>query len=94
MIGNKADLEKKRVVSYNEGADLARLYGFKFFESSIYQKQVMENTTNINNIFKELVRDIINLNKYGDDTKGSFSIENDKNSTSKIKDNQRKRCSC
>ena len=87
-------MEKKRVVSYTEGAEFARMYGFKFFESSIYQTEELENTTHIKSIFKELVRDIINLKRFEDETKGSFALGEGRLSESKIRDNQGKGCSC
>ena len=82
------------MVSFKEGEELARMYGFKFFETSIYQNTNLEMTTHIKSIFKELVRDIINLKKYEDDAKGSFSLKNDNSSKSKVREENQKRCSC
>ncbi|CAI2376974.1 unnamed protein product [Moneuplotes crassus] len=37
LIGNKIDLEDLRVVSYDEGKELADEYGFDFFETSVLE---------------------------------------------------------
>jgi hypothetical protein len=70
------------------------MYGFKFFETSIYQTKEIENVTHIKSIFKKLVSDIINLNRYGDDAKDSFTLGQGKHSSSKVNENQSKGCSC
>ena len=34
LIGNKTDLEEKRVISYNQGKEFADMYGLKYIETS------------------------------------------------------------
>ena len=34
LIGNKCDLEDKRVITYNQGKEFADIYGVKFIEAS------------------------------------------------------------
>lgn len=34
LVGNKCDLESKKVVTYDEGKELADSYGIKFLEAS------------------------------------------------------------
>ena len=82
------------MVSYEEGAELARMYGFKFFETSIFHSEKLEKTVHIKNIFTELVRDLISFKRYGDDAKDSFTLKNGNLSETRIKDNQGKGCSC
>ena len=38
LIGNKCDLEDKRVISYNQGKEFADTYGLKFIETSAKKK--------------------------------------------------------
>lgn len=45
LVGNKSDLEEKRVVSYNEAIDLANKNGMLFFETSA------KNGTNVEKVF-------------------------------------------
>ena len=35
LIGNKSDLEEKRVISFNQGKEFADSYGLKFIETSV-----------------------------------------------------------
>ena len=35
LIGNKTDLEDKRVISYKQGKEFADKYGLKFIETSV-----------------------------------------------------------
>ena len=57
LVGNKCDLEDERQVQHSEGADLAKQWGCKFFETSAKMK--------LNNeaCFSELVREIRRQNK-------------------------------
>ena len=54
LIGNKLDLENLRVVSYEEGKELASKYKIDFFETS------NKNGTNIENACLALVNIIVN----------------------------------
>jgi len=52
LIGNKCDLEDLRKVSTADGAELAKKFGCKFFETSA------KTRLNIEESFEQLVRDI------------------------------------
>ena len=57
LLGNKCDLENERIISTEEGYDLAQKYSLKFFETS------NKLNTNINNAGLELINLIIDKNK-------------------------------
>ncbi|KAI5293898.1 Ras GTPase [Ascosphaera atra] len=57
VVGNKCDLEKERVVSKQEGEDLARDFGCKFIETSA------KSRINVENAFYDIVREIRRYNK-------------------------------
>lgn len=48
ISGNKADLEDQRQVSFEEGQELANIYGALFYETSV------KSGNNVEDIFKEL----------------------------------------
>lgn len=50
IVGNKADLQAKRAVSFEEAEELARHFGFKYYECSAKSGQSVEET------FLELAR--------------------------------------
>jgi Ras-related protein Rab-1A len=52
LVGSKTDIPYNRVISYNEGKELANFYGISFIEVSSFKN------VNINEIFKQLVNDI------------------------------------
>ena len=52
LIGNKSDLYKKRVISFEQGSDYAKKHKMMFFETSA------RNKIDIDNIFKETVKRI------------------------------------
>ncbi|KAL6075223.1 Ras-related protein Rap-1A [Balamuthia mandrillaris] len=52
LIGNKCDLEDERVVSKEEGQELARSFGCPFYETSAM------NRINVDEAFSQLVREI------------------------------------
>lgn len=43
LIGNKADLEDKREVSYNEGLELSKKLGYSYLETSARTGNNVEN---------------------------------------------------
>ena len=53
LIGNKTDLEDKRVVSYNQGKEFADTYGLKYIETSA------KKNLNVNEAFETLGRELI-----------------------------------
>jgi small GTP-binding protein len=53
LVGNKSDLESKKVVTTKEGKDLADEYKIKFFETSAM------DGTNIDKLFETLAKDAI-----------------------------------
>jgi Ras-related protein Rab-1A len=52
LVGNKADLESKRQVTYEEGKELADSLGIKFIEASA------KANTNVDNAFMTLANNI------------------------------------
>ena len=52
LCGNKIDLEKERIISKEEGENLAKNYGIPFFECSA------KNNININEIFNTMAQNI------------------------------------
>jgi GTPase SAR1 family protein len=52
LVGNKCDLEDQRVVTTQQGEELAKKFGCPHFETSAKTRQ------NINELFFELVRQI------------------------------------
>ena len=58
LIGNKCDLTDERRVSYEEGQELAKIYGIKFLESSA------KTSINVYELFKMMTSELIErLNK-------------------------------
>ena len=53
LIGNKTDLEDKRVVTYNQGKEFADTYGLKYIETSA------KKNLNVNEAFETLGRELI-----------------------------------
>ena len=56
LIGNKTDLEDKRVISYNQGKEFADMYGLKYVETSA------KKNTNVREAFETLGREIMAAN--------------------------------
>ena len=52
LCGNKCDKEKERIITKEEGEDLAKNYGIPFFECSA------KNNTNINEMFNTMAQNI------------------------------------
>ena len=55
LVGNKIDLEEKRIVSEEEGKELATKFGLKFFETS------NKTGKNVNEAGNELINQIIEI---------------------------------
>ena len=53
LIGNKADLEDKRVITYNQGKEFADSYGLKYIETSA------KKNLNVNEAFETLGRELM-----------------------------------
>ena len=53
LIGNKCDLEEKRVISFNQGKEFADTYGLKFLETSA------KKNLNVNEAFETLGRELM-----------------------------------
>ena len=53
LCGNKCDLEEKRVISMEEGEELAKKYGISFFEIS------SQNEKNLKNVGYEIINKIL-----------------------------------
>ncbi len=86
LIGNKCDLEDKRVITYNQGKDFADTYGLKFIETSA------KKNLNISEAFETLGRELMNASS---DKKLIKQKENKKISVAKAQDlNLQKREGC
>lgn len=57
LVGNKCDLDSERMVSKEEGEQLARNFGCKFIETSA------KSRINVDNAFYDLVREIRRYNR-------------------------------
>ena len=77
LIGNKCDLEDKRVITYNQGKDFADTYGLKFIETSA------KKNLNVNEAFETLGRELMNASS---DKKFIKQKENKKISVAKAQD--------
>ena len=53
LIGNKTDLENRRVITYNQGKEFADTYGLKFLETSA------KKNLNVNEAFETLGRELM-----------------------------------
>ena len=53
LIGNKVDLEDKRVIAYNQGKEFADTYGLKYIETSA------KKNLNVNEAFETLGRELM-----------------------------------
>ena len=56
LIGNKTDLEEKRIISYNQGKEFADTYGLKYVETSA------KKNLNVTEAFETLGREIMAVN--------------------------------
>ena len=56
LIGNKTDLQEKRIISYNQGKEFADTYGLKYVETSA------KKNLNVTEAFETLGREIMAAN--------------------------------
>ena len=77
LIGNKTDLEDKRVISYNQGKEFADSYGLKYIETSA------KKNLNVNEAFSTLGRELMQASE---DKKIIKQRQNKKISVAKAQD--------
>ena len=90
LIGNKCDLEDKRVITKEEGIELAEKYKLKYFETS------NKTGVNVKESAMEIIKKIIEIQEK-DILKGFEVIENfqlEKSKTFEIKKEERKKICC
>ena len=86
LIGNKTDLEEKRVITYNQGKEFADSYGLKYIETSA------KKNLNVNEAFETLGRELMQAS---DDKKIGKPPDNKKLSVTKAEDlNQEQKKGC
>ena len=77
LIGNKTDLDDKRVITYNQGKEFADTYGLKFIETSA------KKNLNVNEAFETLGRELM---RASDEKKIVKQKQNKKISVAKVQD--------
>ena len=77
LIGNKSDLEDKRVITYNQGKEFADNFGLKFIETSA------KKNLNVNEAFETLGRELMQASE---DKKITKQKQNKKISVAKVQD--------
>ena len=77
LIGNKTDLEEKRVITYNQGKQFADTYGLKYIETSA------KKNLNVNEAFETLGRELMAAS---DDKRITKTKPNKKISVAKAQD--------
>ena len=86
LIGNKTDLEDKRVIPYSQGKEFADSYGLKYIETSA------KKNMNVNEAFETLGRELMQAS---DDKKIGKPRDNKKISVTKAEDlNQEQKKGC
>ena len=86
LIGNKTDLEEKRVISYNQAKEFADSYGLKYIETSA------KKNLNVNEAFATLGRELMLASE---DKRKNKKKQNKKISVAKMEDlNVQKRRGC
>ena len=86
LIGNKCDLEDKRVITYNQGKEFADTYGLKFLETSA------KKNLNVNEAFETLGKELMQASE---DKKINKQKQNKKISVAKAQDlNVQKKGGC
>ena len=86
LIGNKTDLEDKRVITYNQGKEFADGYGLKYIETSA------KKNLNVNEAFETLGRELI---LHSEDKKIVRQRQNKKIRVASVQDlnaNKKKQC--
>ena len=58
LVGNKTDLKNDRVVSFEEGEELAKRLQVKYIETSIFIDKIPNYGFKIHNIIEDLAREI------------------------------------
>ena len=77
LIGNKTDLEDKRVITYNQGKEFADTYGLKFIETSA------KKNLNVTEAFETLGRELMQASE---DKKITKQRQNKKITVTKAQD--------
>ena len=86
LIGNKTDLEDKRVITYNQGKEFADTYGLKYIETSA------KKNLNVNEAFETLGRE---LTQASEEKKITKQKQNKKITVAKAQDlNMEKKGGC
>jgi len=78
LCGNKADLNHKRQVSYDQGKQLAKDLGLDFFETSA------KTSDNVNAAFEKIIRNVIQKQNFLKNSIGAPSIVDGPSSTRKL----------
>ena len=68
LVGNKKDLENERKISYDEGKNLADLWGIEYIETSV------KNNLNCNEVFERIAKQIIKSKAEGKSSKKNCLI--------------------
>lgn len=55
LVGNKSDLVDQRIVTFEEGNQLAKSLGIQFFETSLFEERQPAHGTRVSQIFKSLI---------------------------------------
>ncbi len=63
IVGNKSDLVEKRVVSFEQGEEMANEFNVPYFETCIYSEKMPQHGVEINEIFFELSKEILKKEK-------------------------------
>lgn len=73
LVGNKTDLNDQRIISFDEGFELAKKYDMPFFETSA------KNGDNVDNLFDKIVKDLNDHNNHNKKTQNSEKIKINQN---------------
>jgi small GTP-binding protein len=65
LIANKTDVDKaQRVVSFEEGQQLARVYGVKFFETSIFDQRRPNHAVSIRQVMSTMGEAMVDVRRH------------------------------